>query len=350
MKNISVLVLFLIIITLNGCSLIYSHDSNIAQRVQQWMDEENYITAIETINRIPATHPQYHKLQINKREILKRLNKLEQQTIKDSRSLANQGEWLLALKRIDETEAKLVNAKKLAAHKQKLLIQRNKLLRRYEYEHLISQARYLSSKMAFYQKIKKTVDKKDNNKFSRDEFYKLCQETSARLLQQAERLYKENKYAKALSTINLALSLKPNKATASRLKTAKNLIQKLNETKQQAHIVSAESLLNSLSQGYSYALLKQTKNKIDWFNQNNDRKRTYKAIIKKLETHLMLGTKHYFNMARKLYSIGEVEEALRIWLKLKEIVPNYPKLNAHISRAKKILHKLKRLSNKATEK
>lgn len=342
--------LLVIIITLNGCSLIYSYDSNLVQRVQQWMNEEKYITAIETINRIPATHPHYHELQINKREILERLNKLEQQTIKDSRSLAKQGEWLLALKRIDETEVKLVNAKKLAEHKQKLLIQRNKLIRKYEHEHLNAQARYLSSRIAFYEKIRKTVDKKEDHEFNRVEFDKLCQETSARLLQQAEYQYKENKYAKALTTINLALSLNPDKATTSRLKTAKNLIQKLNKTKQQAHIVSAESLLISLSQRYSYALLKETKNKLDWFNQNKERKRAYRVVIKKLEAHLMLGTKHYFNMARKLYSIGEVEEALSIWLKLKEIVPNYPKLNSHISRAKKILHKLKRLSNKAGEK
>lgn len=342
--------LLLIIIHLNGCSLIYSYDSNLAQRVQQWMSEENYITALDTINRIPPAHPQYHNLQINKHEILKRLDKLERQTIKDSKYLAKKGDWLLALKRIDEIEEKLVNTKRLAAHTQKLLLQRNKLIRRYEYEHLNAQAMYLSSKMAFYEKIKKTVDKKENNKFNIIEFDRLCQETSARLLQQAERQYKENRYTQALSTINLALSLNPNKVTSSRLITAKNLIQKLNDTKQLAHIVSAQYLLNSLSEGYNYALLKETQNKIHWLNKNKERKREYKYLIKKLEEHLKLGTKHYFNKARKLYSIGEIEEALSIWLKLKEIVPDYPKLNSHIKRARKILHKLKRLSNKTTVK
>ena len=340
--------LLLVVASLSGCSLIYSYDSNITQRVKQWIKEENYIIALDTIKHIGPTHPHYRILQTKKIIILQRLNKLEQRAIKDSNILAKQGEWLLALKRIDETAKKIVNQRKLTALKVTLLNKRSRVIHRYEYKHLNSQARYLASKMSLYEKIRKTVKAEEENQFDILEFDRLRSETSLMLLEQAERQYKSKKHTSSVSSINLALSLKPNKATTFRLNRLNKLIYKANKRKQAAYINSSELLLNKLTDGYSYKTLKEVKSNIEWFRKNKENEQ--KILVKKLEEKLKLGTKHYFNTARKLYSVGEIEEALDIWLKLKEIAPNYPKLSSHIQRATKILKKLKRLSNKKQEK
>jgi len=78
--------------------------------------------------------------------------------------------------------------------------------------------------------------------------------------------------------------------------------------------------------------------------------KTYSELVAQLKKHLKQGIKQHFEAGRKLYSKGKTQEALSIWLDLKDLDPQHPKLQAHISRAEKILIKLEELSNKPASK
>ena len=112
------------------------------------------------------------------------------------------------------------------------------------------------------------------------------------------------------------------------------------------YVKEAKTLLNKLSQGYSHAILKETKETIVWLKKNKENKNVNQELIIRLEVHFTSGVRQHFEAARRLYSEGKIQEALSIWLDIKKLEPEYPQLQSHIKRAEKVLIKLDKLSNK----
>jgi len=338
--------LLLLSFSFSGCAMIYSYSDDLPQRIDHWVKEKKYNTALNTIDYIKPAHKHYKKLQHKKNLILKQVVLYENKGIKESTELAKQGDWILALKKLDEIESNIINTKHIEQHRAKLLQKRNKVISNFEYEVLNSQAIDLANKIELYEKINKTVTKDERNELGISEFNELRHKTSSKLAKQSEQLYKKGHYNKANETINLALKLDPDKDIRARLDFVKTLIKKETQLKTLSYVTSAKALLNKLSQGYSHAILKETKDIILWFNKNKENGNSHKALTNKLKKHLTAGMKQNFEAGRKLYSKGKTQEALSIWLELKTLEPDYPKLQAHISRAEKVINKLKKLSNK----
>lgn len=343
---------FLVLISLSfsGCSLIYSYSDDLPQRIDAWIKEKRYKTALNTIDYIKPTHKDYRLIQQKKKTILKQVIIYENESIEKTSKLANQGEWIVALKELDIVSENITNTKNIDKHRAKLLKNRAKIIENYEYKVLNKQASELVNKIELYEKIKKTVSSDENNNLDIAIFDQLRHETSLKLTQRSELQYQKGNFNNASESINLALKLNPDEDVTSRLKEIKALIKKENKLKTLSYVTAAKSLLNKLSQGYSHAILKETKEKIIWLNNNKENIGNDNKLIAKLEKHLIAGEKQNFEAGRKLYSKGKTQEALSIWLELKELEPEYPKLQSHINRAEKVINKLKKLSNKPVKK
>ena len=332
---------------LSGCSLLYSHDDTLPQRINQWVLNGKYKTALNAIAYIEPNHKYYNALQQQKREILQYLINYESDAIIKSNQLARQGRWLVAFEFIDNVSENIPNNKKIISHRAILLQQRGKEIKSYEAEILNYQAKSLSEKMKLYDDIKKTVTPYEKNNLNITEFDKSRNETILKLTDQSEHQYNESRYNKAKSSADLALKLRPNKDLVIRLNKIQHRVKKELDIKTIYFVSSAKSLLSKLSQGYSHAILIKTKETIFRLKDNKEIKNNYKTLIAKLEKHLQTGTNRYFKAARKLYSMGKIQEALSIWLRLKELDPEYPKLMSHIKRAEKILQKLNKITKQS---
>ena len=343
--KIRFLLLFLSI-SFSGCSLIYSYSDDLPKRLDRWIAEKKYNVALNTIDYIKPKHKYYRLTQRKKKIILKQIISYENAAIEKSNQFSSQGRWIDAFKLLDEVAGNIIDTKKIKNHRAKLLKKRNKIIATYENDLLYSQAEYLAGKMELYERIKKTVSKNENNKLDISKFDDLRQETNSRLTRRCEQQYKKGQYDNALTTINLALKLNPDKSIISRLKKIKNRIKKDTKLRKSKLVKNAKNLLSKLSQGYSHAILKETKTTIMWLKKNRENKNVYQGLITRLEVHLTAGVKQHFEAARKLYSKGKTQEALSIWISIKELQPEYPRLQSHIKRAKKVLIKLDKLSNK----
>ena len=344
------ILLIFLALSVNGCSLIYSYSDNLPQRINQWIEENKYRTALNTINHIQPTHKHYRLIQRKKKLILSKIVTYEKNAIKKSTQLANQGDWLIAFSLLDKIEENLINTKNIKKHRAKLLKKRNKIIIRYENNILNTQTEDLLNKMELYAKIKKTVSVNESNELNISKFDDLRQETSMKLANRSERQYKKGLYDDALTSIETALKLKPNKSIISDLNDIKKQINKKTKRKKITYVKEIKLLLSKLSQGYSHEILKETKDKIIWLDKIKANEKVYLNLIANLKKHLKAGVKQHFEAARKLYSEGKTQEALSIWLDLKELDPNHPKLQSHIDRAEKIIDKLKKLSNKSENK
>ena len=338
--------LILLSLSISGCSLLYSYSDNLPQRLDQWVKEKKYNVALNTIDYIKPGHKNYRTIQKKKKFIVKQMNAYESAAIKKSTLLVTQGNWIKALKLLEEVADNIVDAKKIDKHHANLLSKRHIVISAYENDVLYSQATNLVAEMKLYGKIKKTVSKDEKNQLNISEFDDLREETSLRLATLSEQQYKKSQYNNALTTISLALKLKPDDKIVTRLKTTKKRIKKVTKLKKASYLKEAKVLLGKLSQGYSHEILNKTKTTIVWLNKNKDGDKSYQVLINKLKKHLAKGIKQRFEAARNLYSKGKTQEALSIWLKLKELDPDNAKLQSHIERAEKVLIKLKELSNK----
>ena len=334
----------LLTLSLSGCALIYSYSDNLPQRVDQWTADNKYSLALNTISYIKPTHKNYRLLQKKKKTIQEKMAAYENMVMNKSTKLSEQGEWIKAFKLIDQASLNLPEKTKIEKHRVTLLAKRNKLIALYENKILYDQAKNLVDKMPLYEKINKTVSSSEKNQLDIDAFNDARYETSLRLAQRSERQYKNALYDDALTTIEFALKLNPEKEIDSRLKNIKVRVKAELKLLEASYLNKAKTLLGKLSQGYSHLILKEAKETITWLKK--DKEQSHLNLAKKLTERINAGVKQRFEAARSLYSKGKTQEALSIWLELKELEPKNIKLQSHIERAEKILIKLKKLTNK----
>jgi len=344
------LLIIILFLSSSGCSLMYSYSENLPQKINQWIKEHKYNTALETISYIKPNHKDYKIIQRQKSIILKKIPSYESNGIKKSNELAAQGEWLLALKHLDTIADNIVNSKKIEKQRALLLKKRSKVIENYEYEVLLLQATDITQKLDLYTKIKKTVKKSESNNLNIVEFDELRYETSLNLTDLSEQQLKNGQYEETKKTTTIALKLAEEKEIVDRLQVVNKQIKKDTKLKNLAYIEAAQLLQNKLSQGYSHTILKKTKETLIWFNKNSEYAKNNESLVKKLKNHLAGGMKQNFQAGRKLYSEGKTQQALSIWIQLNEIDPEYPKLQTYITRAEKVVRKLKKLSNKPAKK
>ena len=334
----------LLTLSISGCSLIYSYSDNLPQRVDTWVTENKYNIALNTINYVKPEHKDYRLLQKQKNIIEQKMIDYENAAIEKSTQLSAQGEWIKALNLLDVASNNILDIHKIKRHRETLLLKRSKVISSYENDILYSQANNLASKMELYEKINKTVSATEKNQLDISEFNNARHETSLRLAHRCEQQYQKHLFDDALTTIEFALKLNPNKEILSRLNTIKTRIKKESKLIKENYVNNAKILLGKLSQGYSQLILIKTKETILWLSKHE--KKSHLELIKKLQAHLTKAVNQRFEAARNLYSKGKTQEALSIWIELKEIEPENAKLQSHIERAEKILNKLEKLSNK----
>lgn len=257
MKNPFLLIL--LSLSFSGCTLLYSYDDNLPQRLDQWINEKKYNTALNTIDYIKSDHKDYRIIQEKKKLIVKKMNNYESMAIEKSTLLASQGDWLKAFKLLKEVANNIIDAKDIETHHNNLLNKRHLVIHNYENDVLYRQAEDLAEKMGLYGKIKKTADKDEENQLNISEFDTSRKKISLRLTTLGEQQHKNKQYNKALKTINLALKLMPEEKTSTNLEKIKKHIKQINKTKKISHLKKAKILLGKLSQGYSHAILNKTK-------------------------------------------------------------------------------------------
>ncbi len=338
--------LILLSLSFSGCSLLYSYSDNLPQRLDQWVSEKKYNVALNTIDYIKPDHKDYRTIQVKKKLIKKQMNAYESTAIEKSTLLASKGNWIKALKLLEEVADNIIDEENIKKHQAYLLSKRHAVISAYEKDILYNQATNLAAEMELYREIKKTVTTDEKNQLNISEFDDLREKTTIRLATLSEQQFKNRQYNNALNTISFALKLNPNNEIVIRLKIINKRIKEATKLQKESYLKEAKALLSKLSQGYSHAILNKTKTTIIWLNKNKDNNKSYQNLINKLEKHLATGIKQRFEAARNLYSKGKTQEALSIWLELKELDPDNAQLQSHIERAKKVLLKLKRLSNK----
>jgi len=150
----AVLVTILIILPLlSGCStaFIASKQDDILTQIDVWSVENEYGKAFATLEYVKASHPQYQKLQMRKKNLLTLAGEYEQRIDKQIQQLIKDNQWAQALDLLDQAKEKYPSGKGIKKTEKHFLGQQQQLLASIEQKIMLERSQWMIKTRPFYQ-------------------------------------------------------------------------------------------------------------------------------------------------------------------------------------------------------
>lgn len=287
---------------MSGCAFLYTFESDLDKRVDTWIANHEYATALATLDHVRPSHPQYTLLQKKKQQVLALQKQQQEELARREQHLKtiyyqlyiNKAEWLAKNSRLtrDLERAGLEDsdlAEVLADNSGESILVYRELIR-------------------CGQEMMKT--------------------SQLRLAEQcfsmAQQLNPDDKFLPAIASLRQQLSDLEKDRASQLSRQGGELLASSQQALQKDDIKQAHKLYRQIpSQDLQNNEVRQYKHELD------------KRIIAKMTQGIEMG--------RKLYSQGDVERALAVWNDLRQLDPKNEQLTSHIERAQRVLNKLKRL-------
>lgn len=349
-KRLVVSLLFLVQLFITSCAYINAQRDDVNSLITKWITEQEFDKARNTLTQVKTTHPQFLKLMLRKKEIFEKSNKFIATTIKQAHFFIKENKWEDAYTVYNFALTRVAQDKSLNSSYKSYLQKRKIYVNNLQHKLLIHNAERLIKDIPIQRKIALAIKETsvEENKLKR--LQKKSLETVDSLVKCSSNYLELKKIKHAKYCIELAVKLGPSKELSIQLKQNQKKISKLTARKKQKKLHAESSSQSKTLKEYKAAFDKNdlftASKKLDKLlaeNKNNYEFTKLKTILdeavnKKITTGIETG--------RILYSKGNIKLALDKWLRLKKIDPENIELKSHISRAERVLRKLRTLTNK----
>lgn len=339
----------LLLLLLPACAFINSFNSDLDKQVDIWMAQHEYTKVLDTLKYIRPSNPKYQLLLKKRQQAIVESKRYEQQQINKSLTLIEKGQWHDAALTLNEALEKLPDSQPLQKTQQEFIKQRAQHLKALYCQLDINRAAGLVRDKPVRQELTRTLpDDKHESQAMADYRHDTLQ-VSQRLVVCANEAVKNNELEFAEQSYQLADKLQP----SATIKSALAEIQKKLAPKQTPIPVQTQkppalsqlgrNLLDKSKQALEAGNLKLALsyyNKIPGSDKNQATVRSYND---EMNHRIRDNVNQGIELGRKLYSQGQVEQALAVWNKLREIDPDNENLLSHIERAERVLEKVKQL-------
>lgn len=336
---------FLLLISLSllgGCSFLQSFHNQSTEYVKVLIQEKHYARAQNLLQKISPGQPDYPALMAQKKRLQKLINKLEATTLAQVRKLQKQNKWQQALQALHSARAMLPESRLLRKAEQDFLTARNKRINELNMEIDIHKGIWLKDAEPLLDAIVRTQPDNYERRQQQQQFKQEKTRTLKNLARCAREAMDEELYELGRQCLDLVNKIDRKRQYNESLKQAKAKLQRHDHAWRQRQIKISDELLKELKQGYSHDnLLRASRHlqKLSRHKQSTEEKQHSSMLKQELDK----GIAQNMDAGRQLYSEGKVSEALSIWTSLRQITPDNEALEAHISRAQRVLKKLERL-------
>ena len=349
MKRItSLLILLGLLLQINACGIIYSFDRNLVEQIDTWIANDDYVKALDALAYIRKTHAQYEELQHKKIEVEKAAKKFEQQQIKMAAAHIEHQEWDLAEKTLTYSMQKLPGNVALKAAHEDFVKKRTFYLNSLYYQLYINKAEWLVKNADVQNELARTLPDDRKTRRALEEHQQESADVYQQLTVCGVDAMNIGDLELAEQCFLLADELQPSQA----LQTTILDIQKQLASKQKRATVTiserGRTLLASAKRKMKDGNLKDA---IDLYKQipARDQKHDSVAAFKQeLDARIQKNVTQGIELGRKLYSQGEIKQALAVWNDLRELDPKNQHLISYINRAERVLNKLEQLQKEDT--
>ncbi|MDZ7662380.1 hypothetical protein [Thiohalophilus sp.] len=345
LRVVSVIALSLL---LSNCAYLHSFDANLPEKIDQWVEEEKYQKALNTLEHVKPDNDNYALLMRKKEQILHLADKLEQETIASANRLVARNEWHKASQLYEETLKKIPEHEKLRQSHAGFLDKRQAYLEDLELRLLIKKGAWLGNSSDLYRQIKNTVPGNYQTVSGIRDYERDRQQALQALIECAQTASAADKLDLTRTCLTLAQRIDSRVQDDPRLASARKKISRAKEASLRQYKQQTTDLLANLRKGYSLDNLQRSHDHLKNSNDFSTLDSEALDLLDDLDKHLKTGIEQRMESARRLYSAGKIEHALKIWESLQTIAPDNQKLEAYIERAHRVLKKLRQLQEKGS--
>lgn len=343
MKYLRLFLFALIASTTSGCAFIYSLDRNLLEQVEQWQKQHEYSRALDTIAVVSKSHPQYAQLQKKKQELIEEAERFEKIRMREINAHIEAGDWQAAESSLNDTLEKLPDSEIMQERYREFMQLRAQHLKSLYYQLYINKAEWLVKNKDVQRELSRTIPNDRNTRQSLQKHKEETEKVYKQLiicgieaqnvddLELAEQCYllaeelKPSETTRAIiTTIQKELTRRAHRETLVLSKRSQQRLDKAKQLMQSGKLRAAHSLyLKIRPRDRNHALVRAFKQELD--------KRIAANVKSRIET------------GRKLYSQGEIEQALAVWNEVRKLDPHNEYLNNHIDRAQRVLDKVNQI-------
>ncbi len=337
-----------------GCAPDQMIKRDLPKQVDRWVAEEEYGKALRALERVSPDHPLYPRLQAQRKEVLRLVDKYERVLIDKGRMLIRNQEWQRAHELYQDGMEKLPDSERIARARADFLARRAERVEELRTEALVNKGDWLSRQLPLQREILRTMPddrqaKKDLKRANRE-----LEPTSAGLYVCGQRALDSGNNKLAVRCLALAAQLTPttsvkdalaraekeHKKTKARTRRAKRKRQRQSE----ADMV--RRLLDEYEEAYEADDLIQARGILSELKLADPKSVRVEQLEMELESAIGERVTRGMEESRRLYSQGKIQQALDNWRELSKLDPENEDIKTHIARAERVLAKLRELSEK----
>lgn len=338
------LVVLLLQFSLSGCAYLSSYSSNLPDKIDTLIEQQQYGKALDIIGYVKADDRDYATLMRQKKKIQQLARQLETDAIRQGRKYVAQKEWYKAQMVYEDALDKYPQSKKLEAAQQRFLQQREKYLQQLELALLINKAKWLIGNAPAYRKIRYALPHDYERYPALRNYNEEVIATGDKLVACLQRALDRKEYDLARTCLRLAEKIGSPDIDQKQLASARKTLARVERQRIRKRNAETRALIAELKQGYSHDNLRRARRQLDRLATQSRSDPESRQLQQELGSLFRKGIDQGIAGGRRQYSQGHIEQALQIWTDLRKIEPNNQKLAEHIDRAERVLKKLQRLS------
>lgn len=347
MKNcLRITVTALILLALPGCAFFYSFDKDLDKQVDTWLEKGEYTRALDALELVRPNHPKYKLLQKKKQQVLQEAGRYEKTSLKKVNELVAKQEWDSAEKILNESMEKLPDSESIQQAYEEFIRLRANHLKSLYYKLYINKAEWLVKNKDINQELERALPKNRDSLNAIKEHKEEIQHVYQQLLVCGIEAMNINDLDLAEQCYLLAYELKPSDEIKSTLVNVQEQLSRLEKHKTTVLSKRARHYLEESKTAMQTGKLKQALNMYDQIPATEKRHGLIKSYKQELDKRISSNVDDGIEVGRKLYSQGQIEQALAIWNELLALAPNNEYLISHIERAKRVQEKLLKLRKK----
>lgn len=337
------------LLSLSGCAFIYSLDSDLDKRVDTWMAQHEYAKVIDTLQYIRPSNPKYQHLMRKRHQAIVESKRFEQTQISHSMNLIEKGQWHEAELTLNDAMDKLPDSRPLHKTYKEFLKQRALYLTSLYNQLTINKAEQLVKDKPIQQQLQRTLPDDRQTRRDLEQYHEQSQSVRQQLIECGSDASKVADLKLAAHCYQLADKLQPDTALKGRLADIQNKLAS-RQTSASNHKLQGPSLSQlgrSLLEKSKKALegghLKLALSHYEKIPSGDKNLAPVKTFGDEMHHRIRDNVSQGIELGRKLYSQGQVEQALAVWNKLRDLDPDNENLLSHIDRAERVLEKIKKL-------
>lgn len=335
-----------------GCVNYQANRPDVAERVQTMLSENEYTLALQTIELVSPSHPDYKRLTGWRETIEKNARAWEAQIIHEVDQMIQAGQWYNAEQQLDEGQRKLPESVPLQHARNRFLSKRGERLAVINHELMLARGRGLPAEIAALEKLA-AVHPRDNELADEVERRRTMLSVAQRgLIDCGRGALSAGRTERGLECLTIAQSIGPSSEVDALLAAS----QKTKTAKKQ-QVKAAEQKREERDQARKLEELRGAYNKSLQNGDLNTARRHLDSLLKlqptaalrqdstRLDQRINRRVERSLEDGRKLYTQGDFQGARSIWVAGLRLDPGNQELKDNIARAERVLKKLKTLSD-----